>query len=176
MAEADFRSVGVRECGERAVVVKGRASSAERGLLFGRFGTAIVSADGGIGISDLVFRKMMLHLFETNRIQKNKRMKKYRCTVCEWIYDPAVGDPDGGVPQERPVRGYSRRLGVPFVRCRQRPVRAGRGVSPPLSKKDETQQARRLAAVVFLPMLRRLGAVTILTTNIERFGNIAEFS
>lgn len=97
MAEADFRSVGVRECGERAVVVKGRASSAERGLLFGRFGTAIVSADGGIGISDLVFRKMMLHLFETNRIQKNKRMKKYRCTVCEWIYDPAVGDPDGGI-------------------------------------------------------------------------------
>ena len=23
-------------------------------------------------------------------------MKKYRCIVCEWIYDPAVGDPDGG--------------------------------------------------------------------------------
>ena len=23
-------------------------------------------------------------------------MKKYRCTVCEWVYDPAVGDPDGG--------------------------------------------------------------------------------
>ena len=40
---------------------------------------------------------MMLHLFETNRIQKNKRMKKYRCTFCEWFYDPAVGDPDGGI-------------------------------------------------------------------------------
>lgn len=24
-------------------------------------------------------------------------MKKYRCTVCDWIYDPAVGDPDNGV-------------------------------------------------------------------------------
>ena len=24
-------------------------------------------------------------------------MKKYRCIVCEWIYDPAVGDPDGGI-------------------------------------------------------------------------------
>ena len=24
-------------------------------------------------------------------------MKKYRCTVCEWVYDPAVGDPDGGL-------------------------------------------------------------------------------
>lgn len=21
--------------------------------------------------------------------------KKYICTVCDWIYDPAVGDPDG---------------------------------------------------------------------------------
>ena len=24
-------------------------------------------------------------------------MKKYVCTVCGWIYDPAVGDPDNGV-------------------------------------------------------------------------------
>ena len=24
-------------------------------------------------------------------------MKKYRCTACEWAYDPAVGDPDGGI-------------------------------------------------------------------------------
>ena len=24
-------------------------------------------------------------------------MKKYRCIVCEWIYDPAVGVPDGGI-------------------------------------------------------------------------------
>ena len=24
-------------------------------------------------------------------------MKKYRCVVCGWIYDPAVGDPDGGI-------------------------------------------------------------------------------
>ncbi|QAR33539.1 rubredoxin [Geovibrio thiophilus] len=22
---------------------------------------------------------------------------KYVCTVCGWIYDPAVGDPDGGI-------------------------------------------------------------------------------
>lgn len=26
-------------------------------------------------------------------------MKKYRCTVCGWIYDPAIGDPDGGITQ-----------------------------------------------------------------------------
>ncbi|MBO8446617.1 MAG: rubredoxin [Bacteroidetes bacterium] len=24
-------------------------------------------------------------------------MKKYRCTVCDWIYDPAVGDPEAGI-------------------------------------------------------------------------------
>lgn len=24
-------------------------------------------------------------------------MKKYRCDVCGWIYDPAIGDPENGV-------------------------------------------------------------------------------
>ncbi len=24
-------------------------------------------------------------------------MDKYKCQVCGWIYDPAVGDPDGGI-------------------------------------------------------------------------------
>lgn len=24
-------------------------------------------------------------------------MKKYVCDVCGWIYDPAIGDPDGGI-------------------------------------------------------------------------------
>lgn len=23
--------------------------------------------------------------------------KKYYCTVCNWVYDPVVGDPDGGI-------------------------------------------------------------------------------
>ena len=25
-------------------------------------------------------------------------MKKYRCTQCGYIYDPAQGDPDGNIP------------------------------------------------------------------------------
>jgi rubredoxin len=25
-------------------------------------------------------------------------MKKWQCTACQYIYDPAVGDPDNGVP------------------------------------------------------------------------------
>lgn len=28
---------------------------------------------------------------------KKRKDEKYVCTVCGWIYDPAVGDPDNGV-------------------------------------------------------------------------------
>ena len=24
-------------------------------------------------------------------------MKKYICTVCDWVYDPEVGDPESGI-------------------------------------------------------------------------------
>jgi rubredoxin len=29
-------------------------------------------------------------------------MKKYVCNACGWIYDPAKGDPDNGVPAGTP--------------------------------------------------------------------------
>lgn len=25
-------------------------------------------------------------------------MEKYTCDVCSWVYDPAVGYPEGGIP------------------------------------------------------------------------------
>ena len=25
-------------------------------------------------------------------------MAKYRCLVCDWVYDPEQGDPAGGIP------------------------------------------------------------------------------
>ena len=28
---------------------------------------------------------------------ENKKMEKYVCEVCGYVYDPAVGDPDNGV-------------------------------------------------------------------------------
>ena len=28
---------------------------------------------------------------------KKKNMKKYICTVCDYIYDPEMGDPDSGI-------------------------------------------------------------------------------
>ena len=29
---------------------------------------------------------------------KGKIMKRYQCTVCDYIYDPAEGDPESGIP------------------------------------------------------------------------------
>jgi rubredoxin len=29
-------------------------------------------------------------------------MQKYRCEVCDYIYDPEKGDPDGGIPTGTP--------------------------------------------------------------------------
>ena len=29
-------------------------------------------------------------------------MKKWECIVCGWIYDPEVGDPDGGIAPGTP--------------------------------------------------------------------------
>ncbi|MEG3895546.1 MULTISPECIES: rubredoxin [unclassified Microcoleus] len=29
-------------------------------------------------------------------------MQKYVCTVCNYVYDPEVGDPDGGIPAGTP--------------------------------------------------------------------------
>ena len=30
------------------------------------------------------------------------KMVKYKCTICGWVYDPAVGDPDGGIAPGTP--------------------------------------------------------------------------
>lgn len=29
-------------------------------------------------------------------------MKKYKCTVCGWVYDPATGDPDNDIAPNTP--------------------------------------------------------------------------
>ncbi len=50
-------------------------------------------------------------------------MKKYRCTACGYVYDPAEGDPEGGIPHGVPfedlpddwicpVWGFGKRLFV----------------------------------------------------------------
>ena len=42
-------------------------------------------------------------------------MKKYVCTVCDWVYDPEVGDPEGGIAPGTAFERYSRRLGLPSL-------------------------------------------------------------
>lgn len=32
-----------------------------------------------------------------DKLDGGKIMKKYVCTVCGYVYDPELGDPDGGV-------------------------------------------------------------------------------
>lgn len=37
---------------------------------------------------------ILILMFKTKTINN---MQKYRCEVCDWIYDPEVGDPEGGI-------------------------------------------------------------------------------
>jgi len=35
--------------------------------------------------------------FKIKSLQKEIKMDKYVCTVCGYVYDPALGDPDSGI-------------------------------------------------------------------------------
>ena len=39
---------------------------------------------------------------EKNKKKEVKKMKKYVCTVCGYVYDPEVGDPDSGIKSGTP--------------------------------------------------------------------------
>ncbi len=34
--------------------------------------------------------------------EETPKMAKYKCIICGWVYDPAVGDPDGGIAPGTP--------------------------------------------------------------------------
>ena len=53
-------------------------------------------------------------------------MKKYRCVVCEWIYDPAVGDPDGGIAPGTPSEEIPDDRTCPVCGVGQEQFRRGR--------------------------------------------------
>ena len=46
-------------------------------------------------------------------------MKKYKCEVCGYIYDPAVGDPDNGIEPGTPFED------LPEDGCARLPGRQG---------------------------------------------------
>lgn len=37
-----------------------------------------------------------------NCIKKKNVMKKFVCTVCNWVYDPEIGDPESGIEPGTP--------------------------------------------------------------------------
>ena len=46
------------------------------------------------------FDKLHARTFVSQRLFNFKIkivMKKYICTVCHWVYDPAIGDPEQGI-------------------------------------------------------------------------------
>ena len=52
-------------------------------------------------------------------------MKKYKCSVCGWIYDPAAGDPKHGIVlgtpfEELPADWHCPRCGAPKEKFRLR--------------------------------------------------------
>lgn len=46
----------------------------------------------------IVAWKLTDNNLKTNQIT----MDKYVCEVCDWVYDPEVGDPDGGIAPGTP--------------------------------------------------------------------------
>ena len=41
--------------------------------------------------------KTELYVPQIVELNKTWIMKKYICTVCQWVYDPEIGDPEQGI-------------------------------------------------------------------------------
>lgn len=41
-------------------------------------------------------------------------MNKWRCTICDYIYDPAQGDPNNGIPPGTPFEKLPEGWGCPL--------------------------------------------------------------
>jgi len=39
---------------------------------------------------------------QANQVEDNMAMEKWECSVCGYVYDPAKGDPESGVPPGTP--------------------------------------------------------------------------
>lgn len=53
-------------------------------------------------------------------------MEKYRCTVCEYIYDPESGDPENGIDPGTAFEDLPDDWGMPGLRGRQMGIRTAR--------------------------------------------------
>lgn len=44
----------------------------------------------------------MIEYITTHICKEEKLMSKYECTICGYVYDPEVGDPENGIAPETP--------------------------------------------------------------------------
>ena len=63
--------------------------------------------ENGWGCTDRVrphfyFRAALFLRVRVGELLNESTMKKYQCPSCPYIYDPAVGDPDNGIPAGTP--------------------------------------------------------------------------
>lgn len=84
-------------------------------------------------------------------------MQKYRCTYCEYIYDPVSGDPEHNVGRYTPVRRAARRLGMSRLRPGKMGFRCDEG----------TKNKRHM--ILYLNLLTSLIMATTDTASSPRF-------
>lgn len=48
-------------------------------------------------MSDFIMEREAAPCFSAKKIQESDYMDKWICTICGYVYDPAVGDPNNGV-------------------------------------------------------------------------------
>ncbi|MBF0256037.1 MAG: rubredoxin, partial [Gammaproteobacteria bacterium] len=78
----------------------------------------------------------------------------YRCVICDWIYDPAKGDPDGGIPPGTAFEDIPNDWLCPVC-----------GVG----KADFERIAKAKAAVTTAPSLRRQKPLVIIGSGIAGY-------
>jgi rubredoxin len=61
----------------------------------GRFELPPHTAQGDAGMLKIELAKTYLPVY--NSLYEGGSMKKYKCTICDYVYDPAEGDPDSGI-------------------------------------------------------------------------------
>ena len=45
----------------------------------------------------VILTEQKLHSIVEYKDKNKSIMKKYICTVCQWVYDPEIGDPEQGI-------------------------------------------------------------------------------
>ena len=63
---------------------------------------SVLTARGSPSAEVQIKCRAQLSQYRVLTTKNNDKMKKYRCTVCGWVYDPAIGDADSGIAPNTP--------------------------------------------------------------------------